>query len=647
MGHRRDIQIYRGVAVLAVILFHAGKSRFPNGYLGVDVFFVISGFLVIPLVLRIFHTSGGNITEGALFTDKVEFRLFLQRRFLRLFPSLNKGLHISILLSLIFIPLSLHENIAKQALASLILSGNFGAEMLSGDYFRPEPNPLIHLWSLAVEEQFYILAPVGVAVSIWIAKPFILKRKYFFVITILIVFIMVEFLDQIFLKIVGDSHLDTFSYYSTSNHAWQFLFGGLLSSKGLRPRIQCLTTQLFSSSALIFLVALLFFPIPLRSSYSQVAITILTVLVLAFNSHCVYPKVVENSFIWLGNRSYSIYIIHMPVIWIAKHSSILDTNSTVFSAVKAFFAIGMSLALGSWMYSTIEKPYRMSGGDSVSYPKMIKKNVRSLGFTILAIFIFLANSNLSFWKVSSDSITTENSYRNINPNCESDASAQPSCVVITKNALGLVLLIGDSHAHHLAPGLQLATKKKKWKLAVWAQSACPFQLKISTFVTSKCVSNNKAILNWISRNNPNRIILSQYVKKNSDVDLLIAGVLELRTTKSEITVIENSPVFPDQRKFQVEQSILELALIGRYQPPKSYPLDKLVKEDEPNNREFSNRAIRLGAQLISLDPLFCDSEFCTRWSESGWLYKDANHFSLEGSKRTAELLGNQLLLSDS
>lgn len=645
MTKRKDVQIYRGVAVLAVVFFHGARSKFPNGYLGVDVFFVISGFLVIPLVLRVFAKQTANNLSGQMQINKDEIKLFFQRRFLRLFPSLNMGLQLSIVLSFFFIPLSLHGDIARQALCSLAASGNFGAEIFSGNYFQPEPNPLIHLWSLGVEEQFYILTPLSIVASILLTKFHKNNKKLTQILSILIFFVLAKLVDQIYLTIVGHEHAKDFAYYSTSSHSWQFLVGGFIAVRGLRSKSQSKLLQILPPLVLVALVSVLFFPLQLQSLYSQTAVSVLTVTVLAFNVSWNALGIFKKLLIWLGDRSYSIYIIHMPVFWIAKYSPVLSTNTMLLSSLKLLSGIVITLALGSWMYSSVEKPYRINRGNKGIYQTLIKRSFLPLAATILMLVALYGNSSLSFWQEKNGIQKSENLVKT-NTQCESDAETKPSCRINSDNASNSILLIGDSHAHHLVTGMSIVAKNEGWNLVVWAQSACPFQLKSSIAVSDKCVSNDYAILDWVVRNRPKLIIVSQYVKENSTVDLLVDGLMELKKTKSNIVVIENSPVFPDQGKFQQEQSIFELMLNGKYVAPKTYPIEELVNINEPNNRKFSIAATGVGVRVVSLDSLFCNSTSCTRWSKSGWLYKDSNHFSIEGSRRAADLLQKQLLITN-
>ena len=153
--YRVDIQSLRGLAVIAVVLFHSSESYFPLGYLGVDVFFVISGFVVTPLIVRVFLSQGTEIHQPLS-----KLKEFFIGRFYRLAPAMAVTIVVSSVLIFLFAPVSEHSKFAKQGIASLFLLGNFGAFKYSGDYFSPNPNALVHLWSLSVEEQIYLLIPV-------------------------------------------------------------------------------------------------------------------------------------------------------------------------------------------------------------------------------------------------------------------------------------------------------------------------------------------------------------------------------------------------------------------------------------------------------------------------------------------------------
>lgn len=135
--YRKDIQALRGLAVLAVVLFHANENYFPLGYLGVDVFFVISGFVVTPMILRIFVYRLSETLSN--------LKYFYRYRFYRLAPALAVMLTTSGVAIFFLGPVADHQRFARQGMATIFLLGNIGGYKYSGDYFSPNPNPLVIL----------------------------------------------------------------------------------------------------------------------------------------------------------------------------------------------------------------------------------------------------------------------------------------------------------------------------------------------------------------------------------------------------------------------------------------------------------------------------------------------------------------------
>lgn len=220
---RTDIQVLRGLAVLAVVLFHSFEERFPNGYLGVDAFFVISGFVVTPLIIEIFSTT--TSTQKRI----LNLKEFLIRRFYRLAPALGITLAFSAICIFLFGPVSDHSRFARQGIATLLLAGNLGAYKYNGNYFQPNPNPLVHTWSLSVEEQIYIFIPFLLLV-ILTKQTKVLKKNFGIYLLLgsmsLIVFILPK-LFQGFFNILGIENPGDFQFYSPTSRIWQFCIGGM------------------------------------------------------------------------------------------------------------------------------------------------------------------------------------------------------------------------------------------------------------------------------------------------------------------------------------------------------------------------------------------------------------------------------------
>ena len=159
--HRSDIQILRGVAVILVVVFHLWPAILPGGYVGVDVFFVISGYLIT-----------GSLMNEALERGRISLLGFYTRRIRRLLPAANVVLAVSALGSLLFLPAWRWEGIANQIIASGLYFENWVLAALAIDYLDSQnaASPVQHYWSLSIEEQFYILWPVLIVAISRIAR---------------------------------------------------------------------------------------------------------------------------------------------------------------------------------------------------------------------------------------------------------------------------------------------------------------------------------------------------------------------------------------------------------------------------------------------------------------------------------------------
>ena len=150
---RNDIQFLRGICVLSVITFHINEKSFSLGYLGVDVFFVISGYVIVPKLI--------STSEDWNFRKHLkQVQNFYLRRFWRLYPPLILTMTLSLILIVSLIPTDQFSLIGKQSFFATVMLGNYGAYKVVGNYFQNPGSPLLHMWSLGVEAQIYLILPV-------------------------------------------------------------------------------------------------------------------------------------------------------------------------------------------------------------------------------------------------------------------------------------------------------------------------------------------------------------------------------------------------------------------------------------------------------------------------------------------------------
>lgn len=237
---RRDIQILRGLSVLAVIFYHANQNIFKVGYLGVDIFFVISGFVILPTLVKNLQSSKGV---------KITLIEFYKRRFFRLYPGLVSSLVISSMILWLCYSPEYFSRISDQGIASLLFMGNIGAILYSGDYFAPNPNPLVHLWSLAVEGQIYLaIAPLLILLIMIKIK---IQSALIFITTLGLTYFLFS-PSQNIMSWIGYPNEYQASFYLPFDRFWQFLIGGLCGILSLNKINKILESRLNYSFVLLF-----------------------------------------------------------------------------------------------------------------------------------------------------------------------------------------------------------------------------------------------------------------------------------------------------------------------------------------------------------------------------------------------------------
>jgi peptidoglycan/LPS O-acetylase OafA/YrhL len=623
--YRGDIQVLRGIAVLAVVLFHANESYFPFGYLGVDVFFVISGFVITPLILRIFidQSNGERIYN---------LKQFYKRRFYRLAPALAVTLVFSTVIVFLLGPIGDHERFALQGITTLLLIGNYGAYRYSGDYFSPNINPLLHTWSLSTEEQIYIFLPFALILILHNRKnPKKAIFKVFAVITLIssVLFFLPSFLQPVFnLATIEDP--SQFSFYSPFHRIWQFTLGGLSYFVYTGDKDKTIkVSKLLSFASLLGLFLILFTPIPFHFGSSSILTACFAILVIKFNSLDVLPNVLAQKLAWVGDRSYSIYLVHLPLLYIAQYSPISQIGADENQIIQSMIAVAASLFIGSFIYSKIEIKYKRRGKSAVISIKTISVAL-ILTFTLpLALFstMYWGATN-KYWSLNRNYVQPAVAWE-LDPECNPLSERNEPCVYGESEERRTVLLIGDSHAAQLSLAVAEAAKNVRWNAVIWTQAGChiQFQASLKNKVSRECASYNLKILKWISESKPDLIIVSQFVLSDSSLLDMRKALTQLQVLVPKILLIENNPVFPNT-------SLDNPIIMFPNNPPKS------VKESEMNlQHKMASDDLAIWARLegistLNFMTLFCKEGNCNRYARSKWLYWDDDHLSVTGAALT-------------
>jgi len=626
--YRIDIQSLRGIAVVSVILFHAFPNNFKNGYLGVDVFFVISGFVITPLIVKLISHD----------TKKIEvfhnLRIFYLRRFYRLVPALISTIFFTTVILLLLSSPDDHRKIARQALASIWFIGNIGAYKYSGDYFSPNSNPLVHTWSVAVESQIYFVLPI-----VLILLALFYRRNYNkILLSIITLFSFILFLYPSILNFFYTElriyNLDHFAFYSTPNRLWQFTIGGLLYIIGNR-QIKLRNKEILNLVILCFFLLILILPIQIDTKPATVVTTLFTLAVIYFKSLIFLPKRVTRILVWIGYRSYSIYLVHMPLIWIVEYSPVPIIASVKNKSFLLILVAVFSVVLGAISYEKIEKKFRLKRENRVEKTKLVmvsKSRIMTYLILLTGLLVLMdIGSQRKYWGMDK-SVVRPPPVASLDSNCARDSEFGGPCEYKSPTGDRTVLLIGDSHAAHLSQAIVNAATNVSWNSVVWAHSGCHVNLDLdNNSKLDNCIKINRKMAAYVADKKPDLIVVSQFINDTLDTKQL-AEALFLLNKNSKVVVVENIPVFPDGEFMQT----LPL-LMRQYNPPYAFNASLMNKDYEVANKKYVELVKSQGIETIKLNNLFCNSGTCVRFLNGEWLYRDTSHLSEAGGNLTVPI----------
>jgi len=647
---RTDIQVARGLAIILVLLFHGFENYFSFGYLGVDIFFVISGFVVTPLLCRIFPRLPLAIGETVQLNHiYVRLKDFYLRRIYRLAPALGVTVFGSGILIFFLGPVSDHLRFASQGFAALIILGNLGAYRFSGgNYFNPNPNPLIHLWSLSAEEQIYLFLPVVFFAILLIP---IVRTRINFRLVLIFVAVLSFTVEKILLFLpsllenYGITDVQGLIFFSPISRVWQFCLGGIAVLSSGPPSAQK-PIKTASSWFYLFLFTLCLVLPFTNSSLKTLLCCALFAILLAKRSFECIPRIFSLALTYLGDRSYSIYLVHMPIIYLARYSPVFGARfSTIFReqispSIESLSAIVLSIAFGSLSYKYIEQKFRLRPF-SVDSTRVINLRKLVVLFTVFPItvmsFMHVGASN-GYWGLDKNIVRPAYA-ADSDPNCRRDGAQEP-CFYPTQNPKGEILLIGDSHAGAMSQAFVEAATETQTSAYVWALAGCQFWLPDKTpqgirqARGEKCLNKSLRILDWLTTHPTAIVFLSIRSSSIRPTDIsissynsaLIGNLRTLQAHSKQLIVVGPNPEFPDL-KFFVSQPFWV-----KSNPKKSFPVSEMLKEPYIDMRFFATRLPDMGINIIDTIEPFCSSVRCSRKAGNVWLFRDYDHLSIEGSR---------------
>lgn len=636
VAYRDDLTILRAIAVLAVVFFHGGFAWASGGYIGVDIFFVLSGYLITESIKS-------NIEK-----NRFSLLSFYLRRALRILPAAITVIVITGLVgSKILFPeetIELFESIRS----SLYLQSNIWASK-SVNYFGIgiEFKPLIHYWSLSIELQFYIVFPAIIAI--------LFSKGYKTLLNIVIFTIFTASIIYAFLYIDDDPNK---GYFSTLMRAWEFSLGVLLSlyrSKFIRFNERVHAILSIVGYLLIFSAIFLFdahskFPGPLA-----LVPCIGVSLAIIFGGKKIFnvKTVLIKPLIFIGNISFSLYLVHQPIM--AFYRTLLGRE---FVVSEVYGSILLSTFIAALLYACIEKPFRMKTVDLKSVSAITL--VFTIGVITYYVSSFYANKSIEDYPVSSQ-VKAYLQYRyDNNPRvseCRVDNRIiEPEKACLYGNARSpKVALWGDSHADQLVYPLYQAIDGYGHSVLEFAIAGCPPITNVrSPSGIRKCTENANVILNYLTSNKDiHHVVLHAYWTGYFDDELILSSQDPVESFRDVLVALLDAGkkvhiIYPVP-KMKVNPP-LYLARRALFQSNTNNSIPSITLDDFKTQSSLASKFLQESTSGLNVnhihigDFLVVEPEKMTYVAadDGKVFYRDDNHLSVTGGKLVSGLIADKM-----
>jgi len=619
--YRVDIQALRGIAVLLVVAHHATLPLIRAGYLGVDIFFVVSGFVITTVVSR-------DIRGNAF-----SFVRFYWRRAWRLLPATYATVAACIVGSVMLLTGREIHDFTQQVWGAVSFTANIVLWFQTGYFERAAAlKPLLHVWSLSLEEQYYLLLP---------ALLVLCRRSKWLIV---VAFITTGSLIACFVVREYDAAA---AFYLLPTRAWEMGLGSLGALMSAHPRNRELSVQ--RCIAPVSMITILFVVVnPLSSSHPGVDAVIAcaaTLLLLLFPSAWFSRGVIANAIAWIGDRSYSLYLVHWPIFVFLSVANVAGGGLPWRIRIMAILA---SLVAAYFMHRLVEQPFRRFGA----------RPLRSGQWWLLAGLAVMLSASATLVDISSRN-QSDVAYRlrpndGLNEAC-AYYSAEASSPLCENSSSPKILVWGDSMAMQhvsglIAEGAKLAQSTRPSCAPLWSLSQNNPEFTREAGVS--CIRFNEQTYRRLAQMpTVDTVVLSGSWSNH-------LGAKLLRKVDGEPRLIDSDNAAVNQA---LTETIMKIRGLGKrviiIAPPPSAGFDpgrcnerlvegkwsfgasvdcRIAKEAYEKQAGATLAFLadiekRTGVHVVRLSDTLCDKSYCdTRWGDT-LIYRDSGHFSHEGS----------------
>jgi peptidoglycan/LPS O-acetylase OafA/YrhL len=623
LQYRPDIDGLRAVAVLSVLAYHFRISAFRGGFIGVDVFFVISGYLISAIILQDIRAGQFSIIS------------FYERRVRRIFPALIVLLiGTGIVAYFLFLPAEL-VSFAKSQLAALLSVSNFFFWKTSGYFSAPvETKPLVHTWSLAVEEQFYVFLPI----FLYLAHRCFRKHLRIFVVLIA--------LFSFAISAVGAFKFPDATFYLPHTRAWELLLGVLITLD-VFPAIRTPAMRNAATIAGLALISVAVFGFTAYTPFPGVTALppcLGAALIIAGGQtgDSLVGRILSlKPVVFVGLISYSLYLWHWPVIVFQNMESLLVTTVSVRMIKLACILVSFALATLCWKY--VELPFRgkqklFNRAGVFKFAAAATTVVIAVGLTTLAsggfpsrypekaiqVASYLDYDSAAYFREGTCFISSENKFSDYDyARCLQQDPAKRND-----------LLFGDSHAAQLwygfsttLPGVNVmqataAGCKPTLQQPFIVASACSHLMNyvFADYLPAHHVDHLLIEAHWRADDLPALALTLDWLKRRQVPVVLFGPMVQYDTALPRLLAFSirgNDPAIPDQHRIDLHRLDADMAAMARAR----------------------------GMDYVSFYQSLCSPTSCTEFSANGApLVYDYGHLTKEGSVLVAQRLsGNEAL----